>query len=142
MTRQEDYDKAYMAMADDFGQLSHAVRAKVGCVIVSDKGQIISQGYNGTPSGRDNSCEYVGEDGELHTKTEVLHAESNAITKCAKWGSTTDGATMYVTLSPCLECSKLIIQSGIRRVVYKNLYRNGEGLSLLSDLGIKVEKIQ
>ena len=142
MTRQEDYDKAYMAMADDFGQLSHAVRAKVGCVIVSDKGQIISQGYNGTPSGRDNSCEYVGEDGELHTKAEVLHAESNAITKCAKWGSTTDGATMYVTLSPCLECSKLIIQSGIRRVVYKNLYRNGEGLKLLSDLGIKVEKIQ
>ena len=129
-------------MADDFGQLSHAVRAKVGCVIVSDKGQIISQGYNGTPSGRDNSCEYVGEDGELHTKAEVLHAESNAITKCAKWGSTTDGATMYVTLSPCLECSKLIIQSGIRRVVYKNLYRNGEGLKLLSDLGIKVEKIQ
>lgn len=142
MTRQEDYDKAYMAMADDFGQLSHAVRAKVGCVIVSDKGQIISQGYNGTPSGRDNSCEYVGDDGELHTKAEVLHAESNAITKCAKWGSTTDGATMYVTLSPCLECSKLIIQSGIRRVIYKNLYRNGEGLKLLSDLGIKVEKIQ
>ena len=90
----------------------------------------------------DNVCEYVGEDGELHTKAEVLHAESNAITKCAKWGSTTDGATMYVTLSPCLECSKLIIQSGIRRVVYKDLYRNGEGLSLLSDLGIKVEKIQ
>ena len=142
MTRQEEKDRAYMAMADDFGQLSHAVRAKVGCVIVSDKGQIISQGYNGTPSGRDNACEYVGEDGELHTKAEVLHAESNAITKCAKWGSTTDGATMYVTLSPCLECSKLIIQSGIRRVVYKNLYRNGEGLKLLSDLGIKVEKIQ
>ena len=142
MTRQEEKDRAYMAMADDFGQLSHAIRAKVGCVIVSDKGQIISQGYNGTPSGRDNSCEYVGEDGELHTKAEVLHAESNAITKCAKWGSTTDGATMYVTLSPCLECSKLIIQSGIRRVVYKNLYRNGEGLKLLSDLGIKVEKIQ
>ena len=113
MTRQEEKDRAYMAMADDFGQLSHAVRAKVGCVIVSDKGQIISQGYNGTPSGRDNSCEYVGDDGELHTKAEVLHAESNAITKCAKWGSTTDGATMYVTLSPCLECSKLIILSGI-----------------------------
>ena len=142
MTRQEEKDRAYMAMADDFGQLSHAVRAKVGCVIVSDKGQIISQGYNGTPSGRDNSCEYVGEDGELHTKAEVLHAESNAITKCAKWGSTTDGATLYVTLSPCMECSKLIIQSGIRRVVYKNLYRNGDGLDLLSDLGIKVDKIQ
>ena len=142
MTRQEEKDRAYMTMADDFGQLSHAVRAKVGCVIVSDKGQIISQGYNGTPSGRDNSCEYVGEDGELHTKAEVLHAESNAITKCAKWGSTTDGATLYVTLSPCMECSKLIIQSGIRRVVYKSLYRNGEGLKLLSDLGIKVEKIQ
>ena len=142
MTRQEEKDRAYMAMADDFGQLSHAIRAKVGCVIVSDKGQIISQGYNGTPSGRDNSCEYVGEDGELHTKAEVLHAESNAITKCAKWGSTTDGATLYVTLSPCMECSKLIIQSGIRRVVYKELYRNGDGLKLLSDLGIKVDKIQ
>lgn len=142
MTRQEEKDSAYMAMAEDFGRLSHAVRAKVGCVIVSDKGQIISQGYNGTPSGRDNVCEYMGDDGELHTKEEVLHAESNAITKCAKWGSSTDGATMYVTLSPCMECSKLIIQSGIRRVVYKNLYRNGDGLSLLSDLGIKVEKLE
>ena len=138
--RQIEYDKAYMNMAKDFGSLSYGKRAKVGCVIVSSNGQIVSQGFNGTPAGRDNQCEYTDESG-IHTKPEVLHAESNAISKCAKWGSSTNGATLYVTLSPCYECAKLIIQAGIKRVVYKEIYRDTTGIQLLKDLGITVECI-
>ena len=139
--KQLRYDNAYMEMAEAFSKLSYAERHKVGCVIVSPKGQIISQGYNGTPSGRDNSCEYTNEYGELVTKPEVLHAETNAISKCAKWQASTDGATLYVTLSPCINCAKLIIQAGIKRVVYKEVYHNTEGLDLLKDVGIKVDKL-
>jgi dCMP deaminase len=164
-----DYDIAYMKIAMAMGELSHAIRYKVGCIIVSKKGQIISQGYNGMPSGYDNQCEEVecscnwvrgccvnAEPIEkmkslehcknckyckLLTKKEVLHAESNAISKCAKWNSSTDDATLYVTLSPCVDCSKLIIQSGIKRLVYLDEYRNIDGIKMLNKVGIKVQQI-
>ena len=139
--KQNRYDKAYMKMAKAFSELSQAVRAKVGCVIVSPEGQIISQGYNGMPAGMDNCCEHE-EDGKLVSNKEVLHAESNAITKCAKWGGKTDGATIYITLSPCIDCAKLIIQAGITRVVYGEEYRNTEGIDLLKKVGVKVELLE
>ena len=171
--RKKEYDKTYMRMASELAKLSYATRSKVGCLIVSEDGQIVSQGYNGMPHGMDNCCEdkvydcvpgkdcrcpdscAKGKDGTckgcllseqstsytLVTKPEVLHAESNAISKCAKWNSSTDGATCYVTLSPCVECSKLMIQSGIKRVVYKDIYRNLEGISMLKSAGVLTEKI-
>ena len=136
--KQNRYDRAYMKMAQAFAELSYAERAKVGCVIVSPEGQIISQGYNGMPAGMDNRCEHE-EDGRLVSNKEVLHAESNAITKCAKWVGKTDGCAIYVTLSPCIDCAKLIVQSGIKRVVYGEKYRNTEGIELLSRIGIQVD---
>ena len=136
--KQNRYDRAYMKMAQAFAELSYAERAKVGCVIVSPDGQIISQGYNGMPSGMDNCCEHE-EDGKLVSNKEVIHAESNAITKCAKWGGRTDGATIYVTLSPCIDCAKLIVQAGIKRVVYGEKYRNTEGLDLLRRAHVETE---
>ena len=139
--RQIQYDKVYMRMAKILSELSYAERNKVGCLIVSPKGQIISQGYNGTPTGYDNCCEYHDENGNLVTKKEVLHAESNAISKCAKWLSSTEDATLYVTLSPCFECAKVIIQAGIKRVCYNELYRNTEGLEFLKKNGIQIEQI-
>ena len=139
--KQHRYDRAYMGMAREFSKLSYAERAKVGCIIVSSKGQVVSQGYNGMPSGMDNRCEHEDENGNIVTNTEVLHAESNAITKCAKWGGRTDGATIYVTLSPCIDCAKLIIQAGIKRVAYGEKYRNTEGVELLENVGIKCECI-
>lgn len=139
--KQYRYDRAYMKMAKAFSELSQAVRAKVGCVIVSPEGQIISQGYNGMPAGMDNCCEH-DEDGKLVSNKEVLHAESNAITKCAKWGGKTDGATIYITLSPCIDCAKLIIQAGITRVVYGEEYRNTEGIDLLKKVGVNVELLE
>lgn len=137
--RQLEYDIAYMKMTYPLRDLSYAVRSKVGCVIVSPNGQIVSQGYNGMPCGMPNICEHVDENGNLKTNTEVLHAESNAISKCAKFSSSTDGATMYVSLSPCIECSKLIVQSGIKRVVFGDWYRTTEGINLLLKAGIKVD---
>lgn len=139
--KQRRYDRAYMGMAREFSKLSYAERAKVGCIIVSSKGQVVSQGYNGMPSGMDNRCEHEDRNGNIVTNAEVLHAESNAITKCAKWGSSTEGCTIYVTLSPCVECAKLIIQAGIRRVVYGERYRNTEGIELLERANIIVEQI-
>ena len=139
--RQIQYDKVYMRMAKILSELSYAERNKVGCLIVSPKGQIISQGYNGTPTGYDNCCEYQDENGNLVTKKEVLHAESNAISKCAKWLSSTEDATLYVTLSPCFECAKVIIQAGIKRVCYNELYRNTEGLEFLKKNGIQIDQI-
>ena len=168
MATQKELDIVYLNMADCMGQLSKATRAKVGCLIVNEKGKIISQGYNGTPTGFDNCCEdvhcscnetcAVSEQFDLTnckkivnggpckyltltTKKEVLHAESNAIAKCAKWGGSTDGATLYVSLSPCFECAKLIAQSGIKRVVYRTLYRDESGIELLKKLGVTVEKL-
>lgn len=139
-SRKIEYDIAYMNMANCLRPLSFAKRSQVGCLIVSDEGQIISQGYNGMPKGMSNICEIeVG--GKLVTKDEVLHAESNAISKCAKFTSSTNNATCYVTLSPCIQCSKLIVQSGIKRVVYLNEYRDLSGVELLIKCGVKVQQL-
>ena len=129
------FDKSYLEMAEVWAQNSYCKRRKVGALLVKDR-MIISDGYNGTPSGFENVCE---EDGV--TKPYVLHAEANAITKVAKSGNSSDGATLYVTASPCLECSKLIIQSGIKRVVYRDEYRLTDGIDLLRRAGIEVEKV-
>jgi dCMP deaminase len=136
MPKQELLDITYMKMARCWATLSKAQRKQVGCLIVKD-GTIISDGYNGTPSGFNNTCEWVNNN-SLVTKPEVLHAESNAISKLAKSTQSSSGATLYATCSPCLECSKLIIQSGIIRVVYGEKYRSNDGLDLLKKADIKV----
>ena len=128
----EKFDHSYLEMAEIWAQNSYCKRRKVGALLVKDR-MIISDGYNGTPSGFENICE---EDGV--TKPYVLHAEANAITKVAKSGNSSEGATLYVTASPCLECSKLIIQSGIKRVVYRDEYRLTDGIDLLRRAGIEV----
>ena len=127
----EKFDHSYLEMAQIWAQNSYCKRRKVGALLVKDR-MIISDGYNGTPSGFENICE---EDGV--TKPYVLHAEANAITKVAKSGNSIEGATLYVTASPCLECSKLIIQSGIKRVVYRDEYRLTDGIDLLRRAGIE-----
>ena len=131
----EKFDHSYLEMAEIWAQNSYCKRRKVGALLVKDR-MIISDGYNGTPSGFENICE---EDGV--TKPYVLHAEANAITKVAKSGNSSEGATLYVTASPCLECSKLIIQSGIKRVVYRDEYRLTDGIDLLRRAGIEVDKV-
>ncbi len=130
------FDARYMEMADIWAKNSYCKRRKVGALIVKDN-MIISDGYNGTPSGFENVCE--DEDGV--TKPYVLHAEANAISKIAKSGNSSQGATLYVTASPCIECSKLIIQAGIRRVVYRDEYRLTDGVDLLRRAGIEVERV-
>ncbi|MBQ3722491.1 MAG: dCMP deaminase family protein [Bacteroidales bacterium] len=130
------FDQRYMEMASVWAKNSYCKRLQVGALIVKDK-MIISDGYNGTPSGFENICE----DESGATKPYVLHAEANAITKVAKSGNSSEGATLYVTASPCLECSKLIIQSGIRRVVYRDEYRLTDGIDLLRRAGIEVVKV-
>ena len=131
--KQLELDKRYLRMARIWAENSYCTRRKVGALIVKDK-MIISDGYNGTPAGFENVCEL--NDGT--TKPYVLHAEANAITKIAKSGNNSDGATLYVTTSPCMECSKLIIQSGIRRVVYSESYRLTDGIDLLKRAGVEV----
>ena len=126
----------YLEMASIWAKNSYCKRRQVGALIVKDK-MIISDGYNGTPSGFENICE----DENGVTKPYVLHAEANAISKVAKSGNSSAGATLYVTASPCLECSKLIIQSGIRRVVYRDEYRLTDGVDLLRRAGIEVEQV-
>lgn len=134
MTEKEKaLDQRYLRMAQIWAENSYCTRRQVGALIVKDK-MIISDGYNGTPSGFPNICE--GEDGL--TLPYVLHAEANAITKIARSGNNSDGATLYVTDAPCIECSKLIIQSGIRRVVYWRSYRLTDGIDLLQKAGIEV----
>lgn len=137
-----DLDEAYMQMAEVWAKRSKANRKQVGAIIVKDR-QIISDGYNGMPAGEpDDSCEYVGTDGQLHTKPEVLHAESNALTKIAENGGIgAQGATLYVTMSPCFQCAKLIKQSKIRRVVFREIYRDTEGLEFLASRGIEVTQL-
>ncbi|MBR6001988.1 MAG: dCMP deaminase family protein [Bacteroidales bacterium] len=132
----EKFDKSYMEMASVWARNSYCKRRQVGALLVKDR-MIISDGYNGTPAGFENICE----DESGATKPYVLHAEANAITKIAKSGNSSSGATLYVTSSPCMECSKLIIQSGIRRVVYKDEYRLDDGIKLLRRAGVEVEKI-
>ena len=140
MPTQLQLDKTYIKMADTWGQLSKANRRKVGCIIVKDR-QIISDGYNGTPSGMDNECEYEFE-GKLITKPLVLHAESNALMKLAKSNNSSNGATIYLSLSPCFDCAKLIVQAGIKRVVYREIYRDRSGLLLLEENKIDHEQCE
>ena len=130
------FDKSYMEMASVWARNSYCKRRQVGALIVKDR-MIISDGFNGTPSGFENICE----DENGVTKPYVLHAEANAISKIAKSGNSALDATLYVTASPCLECAKLIIQSGIRRVVYRDEYRLTDGIDLLRRAGIEVEKL-
>ena len=136
-----EIDNKYIEMAKSWAMLSRAIRKKVGCLIVKD-GTIIADGFNGTPTGFNNSCETIGpyETGKLVTKPEVLHAETNAITKLAKSTQSSLGSTMYITISPCIDCAKLIIQSGIARVVYEELYRSSAGIDLLEKAQIIVNK--
>lgn len=131
--RQGAFDQRYLQMARVWAQNSYCKRRQVGALIVKDK-MIISDGFNGTPAGFENVCE----DEDFKTKPYVLHAEANAITKVAKSNNSSDQATLYITCSPCMECSKLIIQSGIRRVVFSEKYRNEEGLDLLIRAGIEI----
>lgn len=135
--KQLRYDLAYLKMAKSWSELSHCVRKKVGAIIVKND-MIISDGYNGTPSGFDNCCENTN--GETHWY--VLHAEANAILKVAKSTNNCEGATLYLTLSPCKDCSKLILQAGIRRVVYERGYKDTEGVTFLKSAGIEVAQIQ
>ena len=130
--KQTKYDKAYLKMALEWGELSYCKRRKVGALIVKDK-MIISDGYNGTPTGFENVCE----DDEGYTKWYVLHAEANAIAKVSSSTQSTNGATLYITLSPCKECSKLIFQSGIKRVVYNKKYKDTSGLEFLEKAGVE-----
>ena len=132
----QKFDRSYLKMAEVWAENSYCKRRKVGALIVKNN-MIISDGYNGTPSGFENVCEY--ENGV--TKPYVLHAEANAITKVAKSGNSSEDSTLYVTASPCLECSKLIIQAGIKRVVYKDAYRLQDGPDLLKKAGIEVEQV-
>jgi dCMP deaminase len=132
--KKKRYDKAYMKMASEWAKLSHCKRKQVGALIVKDR-MIISDGYNGTPTGYDNECETP----ENTTKWHVLHAEANAILKVARSTQSCDNATLYVTLSPCKECSKLIHQSGIKRVVYGRNYSDTEGVDFLKEAGVEVE---
>ena len=140
MATQKALDRTYMMMAKELSKLSSAQRAKVGAIIVKDT-HIIAEGYNGTPRGFDNVCEYYDYADHLHTKPEVLHAETNAITKLARSTSSSDQSTLYVTLAPCYDCSKLIIQAGIKRVVYDESYLR-DGLDLLKQAGVEVQKVK
>ena len=131
---------AYMKTAEVFAELSHARRLHVGAIIVKDD-RIISIGYNGMPAGWDNNCEYTV-DGELKTRPEVLHAETNAIAKLARSSESGLNADLFVTHSPCLDCAKIIYQSGIRRVYYSTSYRDNSGINFLKSSGVEVEQIE
>jgi len=135
--KQLKYDIAYLKMAMEWAKLSHCKRKQVGALIVKDK-MIISDGYNGTPTGFENACE----DDENYTKWYVLHAEANAILKVASSTQSCKGATLYITMSPCKECSKLIHQSGIKRLVYANAYKDDTGLQFLKKAGVELVYIK
>lgn len=135
--KQLRYDIAYLKMAREWAKLSHCRRRQVGALLVKE-GMIISDGYNGSPTGFDNCCE--DENGD--TLWYVLHAEANAIMKVARSTQNASGSTLYITLSPCRECSKLVLQSGIKRVVYMEPYKDSSGLEFLAKAGIKVEQIR
>ena len=135
-SKQYKYDKAYLRLADSWAQLSQCNRKKVGAIIVKDE-IIISDGFNGTPAGFDNCCE--NEEGLTHWY--VLHAEANAILKVAKSTNNCKGATLYLTHSPCRDCSKLVLQSGIKRVVYKEAYKDPSGIDFLGNAGVEMVHI-
>ena len=134
--KQQKYDLAYLAMAKRWSELSHCTRKKVGALIVKDR-MIISDGYNGTPTGFENPCE----DEENYTKWYVLHAEANSILKVASSTQSCKGATLYLTLSPCRECSKLVYQAGIKRLVYDKAYKDTTGLEFLQKAGVEVVQL-
>ncbi len=134
--KQLKFDKAYLRIAREWGKLSHCQRKQVGALIVKDR-MIISDGYNGTPTGFENPCE----DEEGYTKWYVLHAEANAILKVAGSTQSCKGATLYITMSPCKECSKLIHQSGITRLVYQIDYKDNSGIDFLEKAGVEIEQI-
>ena len=143
----DKFDKAHMQTANVYAKLSPAKRLKVGCILVKEN-RIVSIGYNGTPSGWSNDCEYPSKSGaltgnviELKTKPEVLHAETNAIAKVARSTESAEGTTLYTTHAPCLDCSKLIYQSGISAVYYEKEYRTEEGIKFLKKSGIPVFKM-
>ena len=136
LLKQKKYDIAYLKMAKEWAKLSYCHRRQVGALIVKDK-MIISDGYNGTPTGFENICE----DEENNTKWYVLHAEANAIMKVAASTQSCEGATLYITLSPCKECSKLIFQSGIKRVVYIVEYKDKTGIDFLKKSGLEIVHI-
>lgn len=136
-SKQYKLDERYLKMAHIWAENSYCKRRKVGAIIVKDK-MIISDGYNGTPSGFENICEYDNDT----TKPYVLHAEANAITKVAKSNNSSAGATLYVTTSPCMECSKLIIQAGIKRVVFDEKYRIIDGLNILERAGVELINLE
>ena len=134
--KQRKYDVAYLKMAKEWAKLSYCKRKQVGALIVKDK-MIISDGYNGTPTGFENICE----DENNYTKWYVLHAEANAILKVASSTQSCKGATLYITMSPCKECSKLIHQAGIKRIVYQIAYKDNSGLEFLAKAGVEIEQI-
>jgi dCMP deaminase len=127
------YDAAYLRLAESWAKLSHCARKQVGAIIVKDE-MIISDGYNGSPAGFDNCCEDI----EGNTHWYVLHAEANAILKVAKSTNNCKGATLYLTLSPCKDCSKLVLQAGINRVVFMDMYKDTEGIDFLANAGVEV----
>lgn len=131
------YDKAYLRLATEWAKLSHCKRKQVGAIIVKDN-TIIADGYNGTPTGFENECE----DEQGNTKWYVLHAEANAILKVARTTNNADGATLYLTHSPCKDCSKLILQSGIKRLVYNHAYKDRSGLDFLYQAGLEIDQIE
>lgn len=135
--KQERFDKAYLRMALEWAKLSYCTRKQVGAIIVKDR-MIISDGFNGTPTGFENCCETD----EGDTKWYVLHAEANAILKVASSNHSCDGATLYLTLSPCKECSKLIHQAGIKRLVFINKYKDDEGIQFLMKAGVEIDQIE
>ncbi len=135
-SKQLRYDTAYLRMAREWASLSHCNRKQVGALIVKDS-MIISDGYNGTPTGFDNCCE--DDNGETHWY--VLHAEANAILKVAKSANDCRGATLYITLSPCKDCAKLVLQAGISRVVYQNAYKDDRGIHFLKQAGVETIQI-
>ena len=135
--KQLRYDTAYLNMAKEWSKLSYCTRKKVGAILVKDQ-VIISDGYNGTPTGFDNCCE--DEDG--NTNWYVLHAEANAILKVAKSSHNCQGATLYLTLSPCKDCSKLVLQAGIERVVFMNGYKDESGIAFLKEAGVEIVQIE
>lgn len=137
INKQRKYDVAYLRMAREWSKLSYCERKQVGALIVKDK-MIISDGYNGTPTGFENICE----DDEGYTKWYVLHAEANAILKVASSTQSCQGATLYITMSPCKECSKLVHQAGITRVVYLHAYKDNSGISFLERAGVEIEHIE
>ncbi|MCK0130414.1 dCMP deaminase family protein [Flavobacteriaceae bacterium F08102] len=135
--KQKRYDQAYLKMANEWAKLSYCKRKQVGALIVKGK-MIISDGYNGTPTGFENECE----DEDHYTKWYVLHAEANAILKVANSTQSCEGATLYITLSPCKECSKLIHQAGIKRLVYQNPYKDDSGLKFLEKAGVELTHLE